>query len=475
MMADDREQLLSSLRKDDPTCKAPRCCLSDENAPLFGEALQENKQVTKLVLVINELSLEGDCSLVSDFIENSPALMEIEVAGNGGAVESTVTDRFLRAASRSPGLKKVTLTSTRMSSGSFSSLVSRTKSVTYLDVSSCVVETSTDGVQVLELAFRENRTLEILQLVHARSNFVIPLMQGLQDHPSLKLLLLVGSFPPGCSSELRRLLESSTSLQHLHLSYMGRFNRQRFEPIVRGLNNSQSLVRFSVRGSCEFDEESTELFEKIFGSPRHISVLTLYSHVQFAKPREMMLASMLRQPKTNLREVELRDFTFSEYREFSKFTAAMQENSTLESLVVDNIDHVPTLLHILRSLPSSRQLRKLQIGFGGFNTLSCFKADLFRALKRNSSLKEIIVQAGFLTKDDQKKLQSFAERNKTIHRYLESPADVPLELLPRILRGASDWDDGARVVDRFLIALGDTVGPQPERSTNKRKHEEMSS
>jgi hypothetical protein len=454
------------LWSKDPAEKSAQMEIDNESAPLLGEALRGNEHVTFLDLsILPGLTEPERCDALVEFVRCSRNLERVRLVGRfGAAAGGVVVDRLLGAASFSPSIEMLEIHDSELSSETLSSLVLRTSSLKDLDFSFCEVQ-NVDGArgESLEEAFRENKTLESLDLPVdvSDSRSVIHIIRGLRNHSKITELTLSGddsTMAVEISGAVKQLLDSTTSLEHLFLFEIREFDREGFEPIMLGLRSSHSVAKLSLN-TCAFDVEATTLFEELFLTPsKHLNTLSFWE-VGFTKPwgelkMESMLAYLLRQNSLVLKNLHCGRHLPP--LDFGRFLPALERNSIVESLVLYGLVESQCKV-IIQSLPKLRGLRKLELEFESEVPPQCMN-DLFVALKMNGSLEEVLLGANFLSSEDYARVKSYCERNKRTHRLLTCPAQVPLYLWPSILEGALQCEDGRDVCWKVLHALPNAMG-----------------
>jgi hypothetical protein len=141
-----------------------------------------------------------------------------------------------------------------------------TQSLNELTVSNCEF----NNVASREMAVRAlgaNMTLESLRIQTDEDNGGImeSFLLHLGTHPCLRELKLVGGRGDprslGHVGIVASFLRTSRTLEHLSLTSY-RFNKDTLEAIIEGIHSNESLTKLTIV-KCEFDSESTMLFQDI--------------------------------------------------------------------------------------------------------------------------------------------------------------------------------------------------------------------
>jgi hypothetical protein len=314
-----------------------------------------------------------------------------------------------------------------------------TTSVKELKITNCLVWfTEEHGPEELSAGVGENQTLEALTLRawDGRSH-LIPMLEGLRRHQKIRYLDFSSSdrcLSAERSHALQRLLETSTSLVHLRLNYMQEYTQRCWERITRGIRNSQSLTKLTL-SRCYFDKNGTDIFRELFLSGRsQLSTLVLENGVEFYVPTYMVVVSILRERGSSLTALEICGNSI-EGRELRNFFSELNQNYSLESLVIERPLDFDTWFSFLRIIPEVQTLRRIRFVVRGTKPPEKMKTRFLEAFKKNDYLEDIDIQAEFLSRKDQALLRSYAERNAAMPGFVLDPMSVSRDRLPIMLEG----------------------------------------
>jgi hypothetical protein len=478
-MADETAQeqevstkLYERLWSHDRSLTSVKVTITNENAGKIGEALVGNEEVANLELILDDtLTLEASVDPLVKFLRESRRIKCLVVSSCGDSDETTVhvVERFLRAASQSTSITTVQLSLTTFACESLAALLRLTSTVTCLVIKECLIEGQIQA-DVLSTGFRENKSLEEVHLFALESAFTNPILQGLRDHGRLQQLTLSGNDDNNglpieqTASEVRQLLQSSVPLRGLFLECPGKFTKDNFEPIKLGLQSNGTVTKLTL-ADCDFDEDSTALFEEMFQtSCTELDTLALSCTTYFNKSwgfthAAVMLAHLLRQKNSSLKHIEIRTFGHDAPLDICPLMPALEVASPLESLLVEQAD-ANEVESLILTLPKMVGLKKLKIKFGADAFTGEFtKDDLINAIDKNGSLLEVNLDHDeeilrFLLDDaDRQRLKKCWVRNRKTQEIHAAPLKVPVHKWPSILHGALECCNGHDVTWDVLHVL----------------------
>jgi hypothetical protein len=481
--------------------------LNDANVASFGDSLAGNTVVEELTLSIEDLTEQGDCSSVLNFIETSSSLREFTLCdssfdyGGGQGGVSRVVGAFLAAVSRSTSVQMVDVGSVRVSATSLSSLLRRTVSVTHITLSRLSLGlTGLEEAAEMEAAFRDCRTLESLEIVAARRSGRYPnspeavdatmrtwaefCFRGLSQSSTLRSLTVSGDIwtPSVNAGAALRDVIARDCFDHLCLKRIDfAVRRSSFKRIAVCLRNKSGSFTLELH-DCQFDRNATVLFHEFFTALHQGHTLKLDRQVFFVlrhiqTSAGALLERMLQQPTNGLRHLELiKPHCYS----VQAVMSALEQNLWLESLVLEtgDLERQGSILphnesgrvdpdsarQIIDSLPHLRGLKKLKIAFQA--AVEPLKDQMMAAFRANKSLEEVFIEASFLSDDDQAMLRLFATRNAErramFHRLVSLKLWHPSAKM-------TECETGMDVVFRSLIAWEDRLELNTDRDPASHK------
>jgi hypothetical protein len=396
---------------------------------------------------------EGHCfKPLLEFIKKSTSLSTIILDGSSSsnltAPVATVS-LFLDAITCNPFITKLGLRLCQTSVPLFSTLLLKsTANIKHLELKWCQwKETSgNDDMnhrvitlsphQQLAAAFRDNTTIETLKVEKIGFRYLFPILISLGQHPKLKRLSLHSEGPtaattfrttstPSIQQVIQQLVTTSTSLKHLDLHFF-RFHHSTFEPIAKGLLQSQSVVQLSFT-SCNFGSGLRLSLRQLFGGYNIDNEDANENNDTGKISTAQILAKLLRHNKT-LTKLDMNGINHNlSPEDFAAILQALEQsnNTTLYSFQCGSIRDSQFCHALIDSLPKMLHLRQIQFELD--EKIDALLPQVMEAFRRNSSLYKANVQAVFLQQKQQERMHYYCQRNEA----------VPLLLLKQQQAGSS--------------------------------------
>jgi hypothetical protein len=469
--------------------------LTNANARRLGVALQGNSHVTSIVLDLfpfEEDAADSDsAALLLQFIRDSPSLQDVKLGRFylGHTMSDPILRPFFFAIAENSVIQKLELRSVAIDLIGFVTLMKRAQSLNELIIFHC----DFGNVAARELAAKAlgaHLTLESLniQTLHDDRDMVKPFLLHLGTHPCLReLTLWCAGDPPslGHVDAVAYFLRTSRTLVTLFL-YEYKFNKDIFEPILKGIHLSESLTCLRIE-SCSFDLESTMLFQDILKPKNDDSTIRelLLGEVTFdQRPLGSVVATIL-SPKQvddvngskkgeilSLDMLVIRGKPDDDLQSFFEILGDKATSMRLQCVRLNggrlDLSGCDALAACLPKLIYLSKLAILNVAAPALNGSSVHKKRLLGALKQNWSLLDVqmttsqseIDERRLFTGNDLWHLHLYIKRNRTIPA-LVADSTMDRYLFPKLFEAAKQAPRTApNSILIGLLALGDTVGSQ---------------
>jgi hypothetical protein len=374
---------------------------------------------------------------------------------------------FLIKLQQNPRLQTVECNYLQFSGDSMASFLDTATSITTLELNHCRM-IAPGGALAVAAALQRNSNILRLKLCDIHQRCLVPIVSSLAYNTSVKELELwygdMANDPP-----VARLLESTKTIQTFE--FRGSNNDlEGFGPISQALIQSTSVtaVKFT---HCHFTGQNKVLLNSILTSKSNLQSLAFYNcSVDEDGQTELRAAILsLLQPHSLLRSLDLggahhwrfENGGFSWDQNFPRLLAAV-ERSPLERFSVGLISGY-ILMALITSIPKM-QVLTLELRLRRF--LQNRKEDIIQAIKRNASLRTVVVKAengidDWFDDNDKMILRSYSVRNHLLAQFENSMVAPPRAAWPEYLAVAGTT--GPDTVFRILEALAPSLGPtEPE-------------
>jgi hypothetical protein len=205
--------------------------LTDANATRFGRAIHGNTIIRKLTLGIENLTDNGDYSLILNFIQCKKLywlyLISDVAPREADANQASVADRFILAASQKKDTVVLSLANLKVTTRTIALLLRDNDCLRKLSFFNLASDGPLVGQEArdVEIAVRENKTLRGLGLwyCHRRTEYerlLRPILKGLGRNKSVRHLNFFNSFCFAHLTESKQLFESSNGLNLFHFPTM---------------------------------------------------------------------------------------------------------------------------------------------------------------------------------------------------------------------------------------------------------------
>jgi hypothetical protein len=397
-----------------------------------------------------------------------------------------VVGRFLHSIQLNPAIHTVELHCSHVSGTALACILDAATSVTTFKIFRLPMEASERRQGAIDLAasMQRNTRIRKLSLTNLDDVYLCPILSSLASNSHVKKLVINLRYPQNreAPAAVKRLLESTSSIESLELQYLGISeeipgrSEEILRPIAQGLINSESVTDICF-DRWTFDYGCTHLFKSVLQSKPNIRSLCVRHCSASAGVLSAEDFIHCLGPDASLRTFELisrfnlQDFGLSSRVEFKALLEAVEKKSELESFSVGRITDEAMGQELVSSIPKM-QVRTLQFCLAA--NLARFKPGLLCAFKANTSLCSFASER-FLDDDtrlfdqepDHRKLKYYAERNKALSQWFTSASSVPREAWPRALAAARVAGPGT--VYRILHVMGNSVGPVEGQRKRKRK------
>ena len=273
---------------------------------------------------------------------------------------------------------------------------------------------------------------------------------------------------------LQRLVESTTSIQHLELYGAMQFGENRFRGLSQGLINSRNVTSITVDSVLFPDGESMNFLIEILEGKQNLRSLSLRHNGYFYSGWRRLhgaLCSALRRPDSPLRRFELfqRVRRDEEDRERLRALCEAVANSKLDFFSFGNYDDPRDFGVLVNAIPSMK-IHELVIHFGNVLEGDAHIDTLHPAVKRNFTLQSVkyAYHAGdpFDASEDDATLKFYIDRNIRLAEWLENPNTVPNHLWKEAVTLATKA--GPNMLFQTLQKTGHEVLPAGRRNKRKR-------
>lgn len=247
--------------------------LNDSNVASTADRMAHHQRPSIITLNISLLTnhTKGLETLLH-FVQSSPTLTDVRLAGADPAATTsaliTVVKRFILAIDKNPNIERLALYDVRFEAEALAKLLRTTSTLTHLSLTSCFLSKHDDflsSVRTLQQAFRENSSLERLNLVYLEDRLLVPLLETMYNHTSLRVLD-VSYASVSAASAMAQIIASPKAVFLEHV-LIRNSSLLAFEPIVRSLRSNKS-VRTLELVKCDIDAVSAALLKTLFRSSR---------------------------------------------------------------------------------------------------------------------------------------------------------------------------------------------------------------
>jgi hypothetical protein len=141
--------------------------------------------------------------------------------------------------------------------------------LSHLSLTSCYLSGSKEefvtSVKALQQAFRENTSIERLNLLLLEDRLLVPLLETMHDHTALRQLDVSYGTLAAAAAVAEIIASPKTPfLRHVIVRNSSLLS---FEPIVRSLRNNKNIRNLELI-KCDIDAVSAGLLKTLFRSPR---------------------------------------------------------------------------------------------------------------------------------------------------------------------------------------------------------------
>jgi hypothetical protein len=450
--------------------------------------LQGNSHVSDLQLKICYLEEEEEeeqdgsesndsIALLLKYMRESRALRKVTLFGRkhdtGTSLPIAILHRFFLAIAASHTIEDLFLDGLELHPEGFGVLIKTTQSLKSLRVQQTCGFASVAARDNFAQAVSENQTLEHL---HLDQTFVEPVLLCLGSHPRLRELLLNFDdvMHPSQMEALAGFLRACKTLTLLDLCGY-QFDKDLFETFKNGIRSSTSLTKLAFR-LCEFDEESTLLFQHILEPKKDSTTIrelkfgpdnTFHKLSTGSVVVNILTPNQVGDDATDtgkITSLDLLDMTESDTTDLVLVCDALCANATgirLQRFHVGSIDDTGCDA-LTRCLPQLLYLKQLSIESVA-SVVHGVNSRLLRALHQNGSLHDIHT--------GETVLQCSCMRNETIPILVAKPRlnddenedsdETDLCLVPTLFGAAKQAPRTAPTVMLIgLLATRDAVGPK---------------
>jgi hypothetical protein len=472
------EGVLETLRENSPTVRLICFSLDDESLSdhELAQALEANEHVRGLIIIDNGMR---DCSWDSllRVIATREILEDIAIGDSveddeGSHFVTTRTNKFLQAIRVNPAIRSVHFNNIRVLGVSIASFLDAATFITRFHLLDVRMEAHEQerGAEEIAAALQRNTHIRTLSLGNLNDVYMLPILRGLTTNSHVNELDLTRLGRDGqdlslaASTGFKSLLESNAKIFKLKFFWC-KFKADSFHPIAQGLINSESITNVKFE-KCSFkDWGSTLALENILRSKSNVHALMIRHCKSTVHGRTLpatLFTNILR-PDAPLESLELCSSMLTD----DGFTTLLSlvEKSKVEGLYIGEISGQQKFVALIASIPRM-QITGLYFEMSEVD-MAHWSSAVVRAIKKNSSLRSVIVdEGGGFNENQRRKLNSYFARNRGLSWWMDAPATIPKIALPKAIVVARDIGPG--VVVHILHSLGSSVGPVEGKRSRKR-------
>jgi hypothetical protein len=332
--------------------------LNDSNVAAFAERVaQQRPRIVSLNISLLTNHTNGLEALIR-LVQSLPELTDIRLAGSDQTQTTTaltsVVKRFVQAIDTNPNIERLALYNVRLDAEAMVKLVRSSSTLSHLSLTSCYLsagskEEFVTSVKALQQAFRENTSIERLNLLLLEDRLLVPLLETMHDHTKLRELDVSYGTLAAAAAVAEIIASPKTPfLRHVIVRNSSLLS---FEPIVRSLRNNRTIRNLELI-KCDIDAVSAGLLKTLFRSPRQ--------QIEF-----LSLVDLDLEEDTNLEDIlsglahsqTLRDLTIQglnignhDLRALAMFMSAQDKSSQIR------VDLDRDVIHALEPFMAKRQV-----------------------------------------------------------------------------------------------------------------------
>lgn len=425
-------ELCQSLKEGDANTtyvKIGDATMDDAKAVELGQSLQGNTKVNTIVFDFRFVNkFIGSAVALLDYIQTSSSLTAVEVqnATMADGTACTVLIVLLIAVNKNPGIKELTMDSQEVIIlDSLKALFYAATSITETLLFRSTRLTPAFLLKALAESFCQCQHLESLWLEHFDDNLLCQVLSKLHELKSLKSLVIVPNkhYSVSMFVSLGVLLTVNRSIEQLELHGCW-FSPKLFDPLVRGLANSQTVNHLSLH-DCSFDLTTTKTFQDLFvesvlpgtvGANHSIRSLMLGHNVKFFGATASVLTTIVTAPTCSLTTLDLSycdlggqtgiaellaalvnthrddgvtDLILTDPSTRDEAAASKAKRNFMERLKLGMIHTEGELEVLKKSIPDVYGLREVSVQLG--HDLDQYKKELVNAFKTNLTLEKCTI------------------------------------------------------------------------------------
>jgi hypothetical protein len=338
--------------------------LNDSNVAAFAERIaQQRPRIVSINISLLTNHTNGLEALLR-LVQCHPELTDIRLFGSDQTQTTTalssVVKRFVQAIDKNPNIERLALYNVQFDAEDIAKLLRATTTLSHLSLTSCHLSGSKEdfstSVKALQQAFRENTSIERLNLILLEDRLLVPLLETMLNHTALRALDV--SYGTTAAAAAVAQIIASPKTPFLRHVIVRNSSLLTFEPIIRSLRNNRNVRKLELV-KCDIDAVSAGLLKTLFRSPKQqIESLNLVDLDLEEDTNLEDILSGLAHSQNTLRDLTIQGVNIGDQdlRALAMFMCAQDESSQLR------VDLDRDVIHALKPFMAGRPVdpRRIQ-------------------------------------------------------------------------------------------------------------------